>query len=460
MNKIKLNAIKYAIVQGLVIASATFITKVNASVTLTLAEPDWQFAVKNKHDFNQRDKVSRDERELLKNLQPLLSNNDYVAVAKLIEQQDMSQLSPNIKELYGQVLISNKQYEQAEKVLLEAVQEQPFLPTANRSLSLVYLMTSNLTKARTYLVKSIELGQADAQLYGQLAYVNLQTGRPVSAISAYQSALMLEQDNNQWYQGLLFALIESDALPQASNLLEEMLLNQPDNAQLWIQRGQIALKQDNSTRAISSMEAALNLGANQLDNMVNLVKLHATEGSLVRATNLIIEHVGLFTEDKNQGISTLLSIAKYLAAKHAWPSLTRLLTAVDKSSTSLSANESAKLKVIHAQLALANARTEQAISLLKAAITSLPDDGDALLTLAKIYHAAKKYEQANMLYLRAEALHDYTNAARLGRAQVAVDQHHYTEALTLLRKVYQANPTRTDLLSNIQSLENLLRNTI
>lgn len=461
MKKTALNLAKIVILQGLfIVTCTTFNHGVSAKVSLSIDEPDWQFEFKNKQGQYQHDKVTREERDLLKDLQPLLSNNDYTSVAKRIEQQDVAALSPNLKELYGQVLISNKQYQQAENVLLNALQEQPYLATANRSLSMVYLMTSDLEKARTYLVKSIELGQADAQLYGQLAYINLQTGRPVSAISAYQNALMLEHDNNQWYQGLLFALIESDALPQASNLLEEMLLNQPDNTQLWIQRGQIALKQNNPTRAISSMEAALTLGATKLENLVNLAKLHATEGSLIRASDLLRQHINRFINDKDEGFPTLLSIAKYLSAKQAWDSLTPLLSAVDKQSASLSPTEAAKIKIINAQLALASGQTQYAIDLLKSVITTLPDDGDALLTLAKLLHDNKKTEQAKLFYLRAEALNDYSNAARLGRAQVAVDQRNYAEALTLLRKVSKDNPARTDLLNNIQSLENLLRNVI
>ena len=82
------------------------------------------------------------------------------------------------------------------------------------------------------------------------------------------------------------------------------------------------------------------------------------------------------------------------------------------------------------------------------------------MSLAQLYRETKNTERAAMYYLRAEAVDGYAAQAMLGRAQLFINQRQYNEALTLLRKVYKSNPSRTDLLANIQSLENLLRNTI
>ncbi len=85
---------------------------------------------------------------------------------------------------------------------------------------------------------------------------------------------------------------------------------------------------------------------------------------------------------------------------------------------------------------------------------------EALLSLASLYRQQNNVERAKMTYLRAESLADVKQRAMLGRAQIAIDQRQYQDALTLLRQVYKSYPSRSDLLGNIQSLENLVKNTI
>lgn len=435
--------------------------KTNAAIDITMAETDWDFVIKTQFGEGKRGRVSRDESKFIQTIQPLLSQGKYQEVAKAFDEQNITEPSASLMELKGQVLLNLKRYDEAEQALTTALKELPELAAAHRSLSLVYLLTEKLDKAREHLVKSVELGAADAQLYGQLAYVNLQMAKPVSAISAYQNALMLEPESEQWYRGLLFALIESDALDQAQKLLDEMLLDDPKNPQLWLQRSQIALKKSQHIKAISSLESALSLGENALANLISLAKLHITDGSARRATEILSQNMGAFlTDDGRDGYEAVNSIASYLAAKQDWQNLQQLLSATQKQAKALSADQRAGLNVYQAKLALAQNKPKEATGLLQQIVKQLPDNGEAIISLAQLYRDTKNTERAAMYYLRAEAIEGYEAQAMLGRAQLFINQRQYGEALTLLRKVYKSNPSRTDLLANIQSLENLLRNTI
>ncbi len=435
--------------------------KATAAIDITLAETDWDFVIKTQFGEGKRGRVSRDESKFIQTIQPLLSQGKYQDVATAFEQLTISDPSASLLELKGQVLLNLKRYDEAEQALSTALKELPGLAAAHRSLSLVYLLTEKLDKAREHLVKSVELGAADAQLYGQLAYVNLQTGKPVSAISAYQNALMLEPENDQWYRGLLFALIESEALDQAQKLLDEMLLDEPANPQLWLQRSQIALKKSQHIKAISSLESALTLGEDALTNLISLAKLHITDGSARRATEILSQNmVAFLTDEGRDGYQAVTSIASYLAAKQDWQNLQQLLQSAQQQTRTLSADQQAGLNVFQAKLALAQNKQKEATRLLRDVVKQLPNNGEALMSLAQLYRETKNTERAAMYYLRAEAVDGYAAQAMLGRAQLFINQRQYNEALTLLRKVYKSNPSRTDLLANIQSLENLLRNTI
>lgn len=464
-NKMKNVAIKLTHGVLLSISALVFSMSSEATISVQVEQPDWQFVLKNNYLDNKHNKITREESEFVQSIQADLSSGNYQAVANAFANAfanlDSEKQSPRLLELYGQVLLNTKQYKQAITVLNKALAAMPNLAAAHRNISLAYLVSEQLEQAREHLVKSIELGLADAQLYGQLAYVNLQLGRSVSAVSGYQNAIFLDPNNPQWYQGLLFALIDTEATAQASGLVDELLVASPEQSRLWLQRGQIALKQGNTDKAIASLETAFSLGERTPANLESLAKLHISDGSPRRATSLLTDNIRVFTAKNNaSGWQTLNSIGRYLASQQDWRNLKNLTQAANKQSKSLNASQLAQLHVLQAQVALANNQTSKARGLLQKSIDKAPSDGDALLLLAKLYRDDKKPERAKMYYIRAKALAEYKQQALLGLAQIDINQRQYQSALTLLRQVYQAYPERTDLLSNIQSLENLVKNTI
>lgn len=438
-----------------------FSLPVAAEIVVELQAPDWHFVLRQSEHAEREVHMSADDREFVREIQSNLQAGNYSLVINAFAAREISTLGPRLKVLYGQVLLNEKQYALAEKMLVDALESTPNSPSAHRSLSMVYLMTGEQDNARKHLTRCVELGVQDAQIFGQLAYVNLQLGKPISAISAYQNALMLEPDSQQWYQGLLFALIETNALAQAETLLSEMLLNDENNKQLWLQRGHIALKQGNAIKALSSLETAMSLGDSSLSNLISIAKLHASDGSLRRASDILAENIATFLTDKNsEGFEAYTTIASYLANQQQWEELERLTKAAEEYQNALSPSQITSINVLQAKVAINKGRSESAIALLTQAIERIPDNGEALLALAKLYQQQHKIERAKMMYLRAEVLEDVKQQAMLGRVQVALEQRQYHQALELLRNVYRAFPSRTDLLTNIRTLESVVTNTL
>lgn len=438
-----------------------FSLPVAAEIVVELQAPDWHFVLRQSEHAEREVHMSADDREFVREIQSDLQAGNYSLVINAFAAREISTLGPRLKVLYGQVLLNEKQYALAEKMLVDALESTPNSPSAHRSLSMIYLMTGEQDNARKHLTRCVELGVQDAQIFGQLAYVNLQLGKPISAISAYQNALMLEPDSQQWYQGLLFALIETNALAQAETLLSEMLLNDESNKQLWLQRGHIALKQGNAIKALSSLETAMSLGDSSLSNLISIAKLHASDGSLRRASDILAENIATFlTDQSSEGFEAYTTIASYLANQQQWEELERLTKAAEEYQNALTPSQIASINVLQAKVAINKGRSESAIALLTHAIERIPDNGEALLALAKLYQQQHKIERAKMMYLRAEALEDVKQQAMLGRAQVALEQRQYHQALELLRNVYRAFPSRTDLLTNIRTLESVVTNTL
>ena len=448
---------KRAICSALLIGS---FSQAQADVQVTLDEPDWSFSYRQSKGAHHSGRVNRDEGKFFNDVQPLLQKQDYKGVIQAYDtyQQEHESVSATLHEMMGQVFLSVKRNIDAKKHFELALTEDAASATSHRGLSMIYMLEESYPKARDHVVKAIELGVTDSQVYGQLGYLNLQLEKPRSAIGAYQNAMMLEPANGQWAQGLLFALIASDALPQASALVSEMLSEKPDSPRLWLQRSQIAMKGQDDLTAISSLETALTLGEKRPDNLTTLAKLHVKSGSPNRAVDLLSDNAATLLASNNDGAQTMLDIANWLAASQDWKNLSGLVTTLDKNSKRLSSENVASLNVMKANLAISNNQTSKAQDYLLSAIKSSPANGDALMTLAALLRKQNKDENAKMYYLRAEALPAYKERAMLGRAQVAINQKQYNDALGLLRQVYKSNPGRNDLLSNIQSLENIVKN--
>ncbi len=431
-----------------------------ADIKVKLAAPNWEFLLQNQPWAASQAQLASGESHFARTIQPMLAAQDHQGILQAFKTRDMANDSAALKLLRGQVLLSLKQYPQAERALLAALETMPDLALAHRSLSLVYMFDKQYNKAQKHLSRSIELGVADAQVYGQLAFVNLQLGQAASAVAGYQYALFLDVNNAQWRQGLLFALIQSQAFDQAQALIEELIQTEPGNRDLWLQRGQLALKQQRNVQAIASMETALQLGINDAENIAMTAQLHIQNGSPRRAVELLVKH--LDTLLKSDKVDVIGQIADWLAFEQAWPKLTQLMKSVSQSKVKLAAGYRSRFSVYQAQIDLSEPKLsdqnrQSAKKHLNQALKADPANGEALLTLAKLLREQHLNEQAVMYYSRATALPNFKERALLGRTQLEIDRRNYNEALRLLRIVLQDNPKRNDVLANIQSLESLLR---
>jgi len=144
----------------LLVALPTF-----AQIQVTLKEPSWQFILANQPLVSKEAQIAAQERSFAKTIQPLLAVQNYQAVIQAFTERDSSNDSAALCQLRGQVQLMVKQYDEAEQSLLQAVKLHPNLALAHRSLSMVYMVKKSYKQAKFHLIKSIELGVADAQTF-------------------------------------------------------------------------------------------------------------------------------------------------------------------------------------------------------------------------------------------------------------------------------------------------------
>lgn len=439
-----------------------------SNVTIETAQPTWQFMLDNISNPKPQLMIEPGERGFVRKIQPMLNAQAYQAVAAELGKRPLEKDSIALQLLRGQVFISLKNYDSAERVLKAVLIRNPDIASAHKSLSLIYMVRKQYQLARTHLSRAIELGAADAQVLGQLAFVNLQLKNAWSAISGYQQALYLEPDNKQWEQGLLFALIASQANDQATALLHQLLNTDIENQGLWLQSSQLSLQQNNYEQSLVALELAMRLGDPVAENYRLAAQLHLQVGSVSRAVELLSDSLRTLPRRFNDGIfETIEETLIWLAYNNKWKANDKLLAICQELSTKLTHEQNARLNIFRAKSIISQAardhhKQEQkkirlAESLLKKALSVDPLLGEALMTLADLYRETNKVVEAEMLYVRAQVLEPYQERALLSHAQLLIDTRQYPLALEKLRKVLTINPKRHDLNANIRSLEQLIR---
>jgi tetratricopeptide (TPR) repeat protein len=362
-----------------------------------------------------------------------------------------NQSSAALLYLLGHVYMMLEQYLPAETALKAALVPMPDYVRVHESLGLLYLLTERPDDARKHLARAAALGLNTPNLHGALGYINQQDQNYWGAASAYQNAMMLDADNRQWQQGLLYSLAQSRQHASALSLVEQMLQDYPDEADLWLFRSQMSLLAGNRDSALSSLETALRLGNDAPANLQVGATLHMERGSIARAVDLL-------GQGHSQGIEyTFMDQAlAWLALKGEWVRMEELLVAMRPASDALNAEHRSKFLTREASLDLQREDTNRARSNLQQAIELDPANAEALMALANIHRDNRNYNQAELLYQRASAEELYRENAWISMAQLAIDQDNFERALQLLRDVVNRNPVRSDLVRNIASLENLV----
>ncbi|MDT8397404.1 MAG: tetratricopeptide repeat protein [Pseudomonadales bacterium] len=429
-----------------------------AELQISLPEPEWLLAPVSQPLTQREAGLQPREQGLATRLSPLLTAADYPAALKVIEAEidpdslnPYAKFSPGLNFVIGQILLATEQTDRAEAALLAALQQLPDFVRAHQALGLLYLRAERYVKAREHISKAATLGGTNAALFGYLGYVNQQTNNFWGAIGAYQQALMLEHDNRQWQQGLLYALMETRQFGSALALVDELLALNDSEPGLWLYRARIALQMEDDELALTSLELAIRLGDTTLANLQACAQLHLRIGSMPRAIELL--KASLVAGVDYNYIDQILA---FLIPQEQWAYAGELLAGVRQDWSRLSVQEKSQVLNREASLALADGRQTDALAALQQAIELDPGNAEALLQLAGVYAKDRRYIQAELLYQRASAHDSAKERALLGNAQLAIDQVDYPRALSLLREVSGRNPARVDLRENIRLLENLV----
>jgi tetratricopeptide (TPR) repeat protein len=360
-------------------------------------------------------------------------------------------ISATVLYLIGTTYLALERYAPAEAALRAALVPLPDYLRVHEALAILLVRTERFEEARVHLARAAELGLNTAALHASLGYINAQVKNWWGALSAYQQAVAIEHDNRNWQTGVLQALNETQQYGAGLALVEQLLPADPDNRDLWLYRAHMALNSDQREFALTSLETAIRLGDDSVANKQVAAALHMERGSLARAVDLL---KGAAAEDLDfQFLDQALAWLEYA---NEWDYYRDLFAAAEGWRSPLTELERSRVLVRKASLELHDGNRQAAITSLQQAVQLDASNGEALMTLGQAYRDERDYNRATLMFQRAGAFDLHRDNASISLAQLAIDQEDFERALALLRDVVSRNPARTDLLRNVDTLENLV----
>ena len=424
---------------------------VDPRIAIEITAPQWQLPAGTAILGEREASLAAAEQPLAQQLRPLLQAEQYTEALALLTAQQSDEPSAALWLLRGQIEQQLNDNQAAAQSYRAALTLLPDFARAHRALALAAIADEQYREARTSLARAVSLGITDSTTYGYLGYINLKAGQSFAAAEAYQQALVLDPDNRDWQSGLLYALTQSGQYDSAEALLGDLINQRSDDAELWVQRAQVQLRQHHSDQALSSLEVAIRLGGVSSANRQAAAQLHMQAGNFPRALALLDKN--LAAGDVNMGY--LSRLASWMMSEEQWRAAGQLLQSIDAHKSKLSSTDNARR--LHLQARLAEHRGEQtnAMAAMQNAIELDPSFADAIVDLARLKTNAQAYAEAEMLYSRAAALPGYRQQALMGKAQALINQERYRESLTLLRDLYREQPSG-EIQRNINTLERIV----
>ena len=147
-------------------------------------------------------------------------------------------------------------------------------------------------------------------------------------------------------------------------------------------------------------------------------------------------------EQDGQGdIRRSLNAARILLNQGAWESASTMFEKIRQThEQTISEEEKLQLLKMESQVAIANGKGEEALSVLEQIIEKNPLDSEALLLAGDFYLQAEDYEKALFRFEMVSRIPGAESDGWVKQATVLVKQQQYGKAIELLEKAQKSNP--------------------
>ncbi|MBC9867092.1 MAG: tetratricopeptide repeat protein [Opitutae bacterium] len=361
------------------------------------------------------------------------------------------EVSATLNFLLGNFYFETNDHSRAIEQYISAIHKHPDFLRAYENLGYSFMLNDEKEKALPVLLKAIELGSNDSQIHGLIGFLYLEKELYLSAMAAYEIAMLFNPRNNTWRFGILQCLINLGRNEDALGVAEEVLLFDPDRAANWKNVANLLLRIGRYDEAAAHLEVMHRLGGASYESRRLLGNLYFTDQNIESAFREFLQLLDLLS-DGEQLNDILLVCQGLLIHGYAEEARTLISKSREKSRQEDLRLNAMVLDLVEGLIFLETHQLGQAESTLARVLEVDPANPRALLAMGEVYLRSGKWDQA-VLYLELAELNPevaydaYNNHARLllGLGQTQ-------EALEKFRAAYSLD-SNEELLEIIRSLE-------
>ncbi len=379
------------------------------------------------------------ELTLIQKIGPMVEEDPEFATTMLEGMlQGGDQVSATFDYLLANLYFNGDSIENAENRYLQAIDKYPSYRRAWKNLGVLRLRDGRYKEALEALIKTIELGDTGADIYGMVAFCHLQEGDYLSSELAYNMAALQEPRNLDWLEGRVQALIDMEQFEKLLPLMKELLRRQPRDPKYRILMANTYIGLRKPMMAARSLELAHLLGGERPESLLQLANLYSSDGVFDLAVK---NYIKVIENSERLRPRPLLTAVKYIMENGELSLAKDLLQHLDISQEGWLAGEVSQYNLLLANVALRENEFDKAKEILTAALESDPLNGELLIQMGLFYSDSQDLARAIYYFDNAIGIPEFEYRGLVLKSRALLDEGRFDEALSLLERANAIDPS-------------------
>ncbi len=391
-------------------------------------------------------RITEDEAFYLDESAKAMAANDRAKAIQILRDSTLLAKSPAMLFTLASLRFEAGETEESVKDFESALAQFPNFRDAHRNYAVVLVQTEKLEKAKSHLIRALELGAQDGVTAGLLAYCHAREGHHQPALDAYRLALITQPDESQWKLGEAQALLALERPREAAGILQSLLEKNPAEISNWLIQADAWIGLERELPAAANLEIVHRTGALDSNSTLSLGHLYLQNGlpdlALERYRAAISAPEPAPVGRAVEALEMFLSVADWARGQEFAALLDGTAAYAgafnpdtgDKSLVSRLTRTRAMIELETGDAATGAKRVEEWLR-------REPLDGPALLLLARFREESGQRVEAEMLLEQAARIPESAASAHLARGRILVATSDYENAIEHLEKSQELNPT-------------------
>ena len=342
-----------------------------------------------------------------------------------LQRRHEANMTPSQKFQNAKTLRAQGELPAAAYDFLTLKNNSQYAKPANENAGDIFKALNNSLKAIECYREALKAEPEDAKLHFKYAVILDEANNQEAAAEEYNLALKYGEKNPE-----LLDILE--------NLWRSRTINNPNNAQAYINMGTVYQMRGDLISAKAQYQKALTLAPNDRTALLNLASLYAAQGATAQA---MVQYDKLLAKNPND-----IEIIKYKATTYEAKKDYKNALAQYKTILEISPNNNEAKNAI-ADIVSNKFTPEDKYNYMLLEANSNPKNYDLQYAYAYEMHKQKKYDEALNYYARAMALNPKKQETYINMAQIYTLKNDYTSALDILNKGIAQIPYGAELLA-------------